>query len=272
VEPDLFSFNEANIGIYVLLTPEEHREAIKRIGAHLAKLGLKTKMLLGDASGPRGTHEYALPAANDAEAMRYVGAVAFHSWGGGTPENYGAWGDLAEWLGLPLLVAELGVDAQAYRGRTYDSFHYGIREVRMYQELLLHARPQGAMQWQFTSDYGTVRVNPKADGTAELAPTARFWFVKHFTDLTPPDSDALETSSSHTDVLFTAFAAKGAMALHVANAGSSREVVIRGVPEGEYRVVRTSETDAFRELERVRPLDGVIRLRLPERALVTLWR
>ena len=34
VEPDLFSFNEANIGIDVLLTPEEHRDAIKRIGSH----------------------------------------------------------------------------------------------------------------------------------------------------------------------------------------------------------------------------------------------
>ena len=32
VEPDLFSFNEANIGVDVLLTAEEHREAIKHIG------------------------------------------------------------------------------------------------------------------------------------------------------------------------------------------------------------------------------------------------
>ena len=40
-EPDLFSFNEANIGVYVLFTPEEHKEALKSIGAHLKKLGLK---------------------------------------------------------------------------------------------------------------------------------------------------------------------------------------------------------------------------------------
>src|SRR5262249_36059341 len=29
VEPDLFSFNEANIGVYVGLTPESHTEAVK---------------------------------------------------------------------------------------------------------------------------------------------------------------------------------------------------------------------------------------------------
>ena len=80
--------------------------------------------------------------------------MGFHSWGGGTPEQYAAWGDLAEWLGLPLLVTELGVDAAAWRGRTYDSFHYGLREVRMYQELLLDARPQGTMQWEFTAFAG----------------------------------------------------------------------------------------------------------------------
>ncbi len=72
VEPDLFSFNEANIGVDVLLTAEEHREAIKRIGAHFAQRGLKTKMLLADATGPRDTHTYALPAANDPEALRVL--------------------------------------------------------------------------------------------------------------------------------------------------------------------------------------------------------
>ena len=50
VEPDLFSFNEANIGVDLLLTPEEHHQMIKRLGAHLKKLGLKTKMVLAISS------------------------------------------------------------------------------------------------------------------------------------------------------------------------------------------------------------------------------
>ena len=156
VEPDLFSFNEANIGVDVLLTAEEHRDAIKRIGAHFERLGLRTKMLLADATGPRGTVRYALPAAADPAAVRYCGAVGFHSWGGGSPSDYAAWGDLAKRLGLPLLVTELGVDAAAWRNRAYDTYAYAVREMQMYQELLLYARPQGTMQWEFTSDYGIV--------------------------------------------------------------------------------------------------------------------
>ncbi|MCX6616516.1 MAG: hypothetical protein NTZ98_10520 [Acidobacteria bacterium] len=276
VEPDLFSFNEANIGVDVLLTPEEHREMIKFLGARFRKLGMKTRMLLADATGPRGTHEYALPAAQDPEAMQYVGAVGFHSWGGATPEHYAAWGDLAEWLRLPLLVTELGVDAGAHRGGMYDSFHYGLREVQMYQEIVMHARPQGTMQWEFTSDYGTVRVKKNADGSEELSPTARFWFVKHFTDLTPPGADVLWAASDNPKVLFTAYAggraARRSYTLHIANLGAARSIAIRGIPAEvrSLRAIRTSESEDFQELPAAKVANGSVVIQAAPRSLLTL--
>jgi len=267
VEPDLFSFNEANIGIDVLLTPDEHRDAIKKIGAHFARLGLKTRMLLADATGPRGTHEFALTAANDPEAMKYVGAVGFHSWGGGTPDHYKAWGDLAEWLNLPLLVTELGLDAAAYRGRMYDSYYYGMQEVKMYQELLLHARPQALVYWEYTADYSTMRVN-----SDKPEPTARFWFLKHFSDLTPPNASALETASSNPKVLLTAFQSEHQYALHVANTGSARRVTITGLPAGlrSVRPIRTSETDDYKALPSIKVEKGRVQFDMPLQSLVTL--
>jgi hypothetical protein len=273
VEPDLFSFNEANIGVDVLLTAEEHREAIKTIGAHFEKLGLKTKMLLADATGPRGTHTYAEPAAADPEAMKYVTAVGFHSWGGASPEQYAAWAALAERLRLPLLVTELGVDAGAWRGRAYDSFHYAIREVQHYQEVLLHARPQGTMQWEFTSDYGTVKVEKNEAGEEELVPTVRFHFVKHFCNLTPQHSDALITESDNPKVLLTAFSKDGeGLTLHIANIGSARPATIEGIPDQitRMRAVRTSETEGFQELEAVHVENGTVELELGPLSLLTL--
>ncbi|MFQ6132118.1 MAG: hypothetical protein ACE5R4_08785 [Armatimonadota bacterium] len=275
VEPDLFSFNEANIGVRVLFSAEEHREAIKSIGAHFQKLGLKTKMLLADATGPRGTHTYALPAANDPEAMRYVGAVGFHSWGGASPEQYQAWADLAERLKLPLLVTELGVDAGAWRTRAFDTFHYALREVGMYQEILLYARPQGTMQWEFTSDYGIVKVE-NVEGRDELVPTVRFWFVKHFCGLTPLASEALGTTSDHPKVLFTAFrgtvGARQHYTLHIANLAAERHATLSGLPSElrSLRAVRTSETDSFRELPAVPVADGRASVDLAARSLLTL--
>ena len=276
VEPDLFSFNEANIGVRVYFSAEEHRDAIKSIGAHFEALGLKTKMLLADATGPRGTHTYALPAAEDPEAMRYVGAVGFHSWGGASPEQYGAWGDLAERLNLPLLVAELGVDAGAWRTRAFDSFYYAMREAQMYQELLLHARPQGTMQWEFTSDYSIVKQEKDEAGETRLVPTVRFYVVKHFCNLTPRGSDALATTSDHPKVLFTAFTAATdsgrAYTLHIANLGAERDATITGLPADitALRAVRTSEQERFAELGAVEVLDGRIQLELAPQSLLTL--
>ncbi len=266
VEPELFSFNEANIGVYVGLTPETHTEAIKRIGAHFAKLGLKTKMLLGDATGPRDTHKFVLEAAADPEAMRYVGAVGFHSWGGGTPEQYKAWGDVGEWLQLPLLVTELGTDASSYYTRSWDSFSYGLREAQMIQELLIYARPQGTQYWQFTNDYALARIR---DGVVQ--PTARFWIMKHFNDLTPQSSEALGVQSDQKTVLATAFRKGPAHAIHVLNLGGTRSARIEGLPEGRWRVTQSAEAAQYQ----ARPAGaaaGALTLELPARSLVTLTR
>ncbi len=269
VEPDLFSFNEPDGGVRVKFSAEEHRDAIKRLGAHFEKLGLKTRMLVGDVCHPRGTHTYALPTANDPEAMRYAGALSVHSWGGATPAEYAAWSDLADKLKLPLLVAELGVDAGAWRGRAYDSFPYALREVRMYQEIVLYARPRGTMQWEFTGDYGTVRV--EKDG--KLVPTVRFWFVKHFCNLTPPKSEVLATASDTPKVLLTAFRGEGpAYTLHVANFAAGRPATIAGLPAEvkSLRAVQTTATEFFKELPAVAVEDGRAKVQLAQQSLLTL--
>jgi hypothetical protein len=265
VEPDLFSFNESDIGIYVGLTPESQTAAIKRIGAYFAKAGFKTRMLLGDTGNPRDTHKFVLTAASDPDALPYIGAVAFHSWGGATPEQYSSWGEVAEWLHLPLLVTEMGVDAAAYHTRAYNSYSYGLKEARMAQELLLWAHPQGALFWQFTNDYALARQT--ADGGVE--PTARFYLMKHFTDLTPPSSDAIAAASDEAAVLVTAFRKERAFTVHILNPGAARDAIIEGLPDGDWLVVETTEEAQFHEGS-VLHSSGAIRLHLPARALISL--
>jgi hypothetical protein len=265
-EPDLFSFNEANRGVYVGLTPETHTQAIKRIGAYFQKIGLKTKMLLGDTTGMRDTHLFTLDAAADPEAMQFIGAVGFHSWGGGTPEQYTAWADVAEWLHLPLLVSELGLDGAAYYTRSWDSYDYGLRETKMTQEILIYARPQGTQYWQFTQDYALARVG--RDGAVE--PTARFWLMKHFTDLTPHGSDALATASDQPGVLITAFRKNDAYTVHILNLGAARAANLEGMPDGEWQVTETTEAVQYQKRNPVRAESSRATVSLPSRSLVSL--
>jgi hypothetical protein len=223
-------------------------------------------MLLGDATGPRDTHKFVLAAAADPEALQYVSAIAFHSWGGGTPEQYQAWGDVAEWLRLPLLVTELGVDAAAYYTRSWNSFHYGLREARMTQELLIHARPQGTQFWQFTNDYALARALP--DGTVE--PTGRFWLMKHFTDLTPRKSESLAVTSDQKLVLATAFQSGANYTLHILNQGPGREAILENVPNIRWTMTQTTERAWWRTSLAGKSEAGKLRIALPARGLVTL--
>ncbi len=267
IEPDLFSFNEPDLGIRILFTPEEHRDAVKRIGRHFESMGLRTRMLLGDTSHARGTHTYVLPAAEDPEALQYAAAISFHSWNGATPEQYQAWADLAERLQLPLLVAELGTDPSGWQGRAYDSYWYGIGELQLYQELLTHARPQGTMYWEFTADYSLVRIVGD-----ELQPTGRFWLTKQLANLTPPMSTALEAASDHPKVMLTAFRAGDIHTIHIANLSSARNATITGLPAGveSWRAVLTTEDAGFVELDPLTAQDGGLGLSLPARSLLTL--
>ncbi|MCG3179473.1 MAG: hypothetical protein BIFFINMI_01808 [Phycisphaerae bacterium] len=275
-EPLAYSFNESNLGVRVKMSGQEHRDLIKLLGPRLEKAGLATRMMLGDTS-PADTLDFVRPSAADPEAMKYVSAVAFHCWGGATPKTYAAWADLAGRFKLPLLVTELGVDAN-FRIRPWSLPGYWLREAEMYQQVLLYARPAGTMQWEFTSDYGFVDAARAADGV-KLTPTTRFYVVKHFADLTPPDAQAMASDSDHRRVLLTAFFTDRweharVYTFHVTNTGSARKATISGVPKRLEGVallaVLTTEAEHFRKLPPVTVKEGKIELDLPAECLLTL--
>jgi len=270
-EPDYFSFNETNYGVDIRQTPEEHRDDIKRLGAHFEKLGLKTRCLLGDVAGPRGTDKFVLAAAADPMAMKYVGAISFHSWGGASPGQYTAWADLATKLDRPLIVAEAGPDANAWHGAAYRSFANAIREMIHYQELLLYARPRHILYWEFTGDY-SLMADP-ANGQTQAAMTERFCLQKHFCDLTPRPAQALPTKCGCQEILATAFVGNdGAYSLHLANAGWERTVTIAGLPldQKALGVVRTARGEYFKIMEPITSRDGTATLVLPAESFTTM--
>ena len=267
-EPDLFSFNEPDLGVSIGLTPEAHREALKRIGAHLEQLGLKTRMLLGDTANPRDSHTYVLATAADAAAMRHVGALSFHSWGGGTPAQYQAWAEVAAWLQLPLLVGEAGTDPGSYRNRTFDSYAYGLQEAQQLQDLLRYACPTASLYWQLTDDYAVARL----DAQGHVQPTGRFWLLKHFHNLTPPKSRVLTSASDQAEVSISAFARGEALTVHLLNTGAARPATLTGLPAGTWRCVTTTEEAGFQETVLTLTGSGPQALALPARSLTTCVR
>ncbi len=274
-EPDYFSFNEPGQGVYVGFSAQEHRRAIKTIGAHLSKLGFKTKLLLGDNADFQGGTPYVMPAARDPEAMKYVGALSFHSYLM-KPGQYRRWALLAKRLKLPLLAGEVGVDPNAAAACQKQDYDYALRELAMYQEIFLHARPQAMLYWEYGGSCWSL-LRPDPTRPTKLKISERFCFQKHWCDFIRPGSDALATSSDSDTVLFTAFrhpdkkAGRG-LTLNVANLAHARRARIGGLPKdvGALRRVQTSQGVFFRASAPLAPKDGRLELDLPARSLVTL--
>ncbi|MGD2174844.1 MAG: hypothetical protein PVJ27_05530 [Candidatus Brocadiaceae bacterium] len=270
-EPEMFSFNEPRLGR--IPDPEDHRDFSKMLAGRMRELGLKTGILAGDVSNPRGDSiEYPKPLLNDPEARRYVRGISFHSWGGARPETYRAWADLARSHDLPLFVAELGWYALAHRSRASRTALYALEELRTYQELLLHARPQVLLEWEYGGSYPLL-----LEEGDELRPTARYWMIHQFATLTPSPAVALGTESDNPEVLFTAFRGRSAdgrsvYALHVANLGADRPMRLEGLPTGPGTLEATwvNALGDRRAGGTVSAQGGVLQTRLTALSLLTL--
>jgi O-glycosyl hydrolase len=265
-EPDMFSFNEPDYGVMLHLTAEDHRDLTIALGRAFEAAGLSTKLLLGDVTNPRGTHTYCQPTAEDPQARQYLAAVGFHSWGGASADDYRAWRDLAESLELPLLVTEFGVDAAAWRTRSYDTYYYAMQEVGMMQDILTHARPRSTMQWELTADYSIVD-----EVAGQLVPGTRMRMLAHYYNLAPTPSRGVSAVSSHEAVRATAFVDEnGAWSVHLTNHGAGREVTIGGLPPGQAVLARIDDSEGTRDIEDRPSPDGRLTVALPAQCICTV--
>lgn len=274
VEPQYVSFNEPDIGVCIKIPEAQYNQITKRLAQCLRKAELKTEILLGDVSNPRRGMRYLEAVINRADNFDHFGAVGLHSWGGDSPRGYKAWRTLADQLELPLIVSEAGADSRAWQTQTYNSWYYALQELEMYQKLFLYARPQAVLEWEFTADYPLLI---QGDDDVVLEPTKRYWLLKHFIDLTPVPAVQLDTASSATNVLMTAFqyTGKGAgrnFVVHIANLGAAREFQLDGLPEWVRAMTgRLTGRDAsYRELPGLQVQDGSLHYDLPAQCLLTL--
>jgi hypothetical protein len=273
VEPDLFSFNESDLGINVRHTANEHAEFIKGIGAYFASRGIATKMLLGDNSDAT-TFDFIIPAMDDPETHKYIGAVSFHSWRGCDDATLEKWAGAAKQLNLPLIVAEGSTDAAAWN---YPAIFYeqsfALYEINLYIRLCSICQPLSILQWQLTSDYSVLAGEGLFGTTGPLRPSRRFWNLKQLAS-TPEGSFALPLTCNSEFVNCAAFGniARGEYAIHMVNNGAARNAVIKGLPAG-LNFVDVYITDENRGMEKndsIEVTNGTAELTLPAAAFITI--
>lgn len=230
IEFSMFSFNESDLGIDVLHTPQEHADFIKEFGAYLAELNLPTRMLLGDNSDAT-TFDFILPALNNSETHKYIGAVSFHSWRGCDDVTLKKWADAAKAINVPLLVGEGSTDAAAHGyAEIFNESTFALYEINLYTRICAICQPLSILQWQLTSDYSLLWGDGIYGSKGPLRPTQRFWNIKQLAS-TPADALAIPVSSSKKNVNCAAFGnmVRGEYAVHMVNNGADCEAVISGI-------------------------------------------
>jgi hypothetical protein len=273
VEAALYSFNESDLGIDVLHTPQQHADFIKGLGACLASQGLATRMLLGDNSDAT-TFDFILPALNDPEAHKYIGAVSFHSWRGCDDATLKTWADASRRLNVPLIVGEGSTDAAAWRyPQVFKESTFAFYEINLYTRICAICQPLSILQWQLTSDYSLLWGGGVFGSEGPLRPTQRFWNLKQLSE-TPGQSYALPFTCDREELNCAAFGniARGQYAVHIVNNGASRRVTLKGLPAAvsAIKVYVTNSEAAMDEIKEVENNRGVISFEAPPISFITL--
>ena len=272
VEADYFSFNESDLGIDVVFTPEEHRDFIKGFGRYLASKGLKTLILLGDNSDAT-TYDFIIPALEDPEARRYIGAVSFHSWRGCDDATLEKWAAASRQINVPLIVGEGSTDAAAHQyAGIFNETTFALYEINLYMRICAICQPLSILQWQLTSDYSILWGAGIYGSEGPLRPTRRYFNLKQLS-MTPENAFAIPAACDKANVNVSAFVklSTGETAVHAVNNAASCDAVISGFPAGTTEAV-VYVTDTKRKAEAVLlPVkDGKVSLHMPAESFVTV--
>lgn len=272
VEADYFSFNESDLGINVVFTPEEHRDFIKEFGQYLADKGLKTLMLLGDNSDAT-TFDFILPALNDPSAHKYIGAVSFHSWRGCDDATLRKWAEASRQINVPLIVGEGSTDAAAHQyPAIFNETTFALYEINLYVRICAISQPISILQWQLTSDYSILWGDGIYRSEGPMRPTQRFFNLRQLS-LTPANAFAVPSVCDKENVNVAAFikTATEESAVHIVNNGASCQAHICGLPKESRRAViyRTSNKQHAEALS-AEISNGEITVDLPAESFITI--
>ena len=272
VEADYFSFNESDLGINVVHTPQEHCDFIKEFGKYLSDRGFKTLMLLGDNSDAN-TFDFILPALNDPEARRYTGAVSFHSWRGCDDETLAKWTGASRRLNLPLIIAEGSTDAAAHQySQIFNESTFALYEINLYTRLCAQCQPLSILQWQLTSDYSILWGDGIYGSQGPLRPTQRFFNLQQLAR-TPSNAFSIPALTSGENVNVAAFTKKstGESAVHIVNNGASRKAKITGFPETDgTAIVYVTNSEQNSEAMCLPVENGSLTIDMPGESFITV--
>lgn len=238
VQVDYVSFNEANLGINVLLNGDEVAPLVIQAGDRFAELGLGTRWLLADASNIAETTTYARRIYTNADIHPYLGPLAFHSWDYTTSDqSLTNIAGFAEENNLEVWCTEGGWNPSLWQTPDkFSTFTNALNQAIIYTRVLKLTRATSLMYWEMMgSDYSM------NDGTQ---PYPIFEFMEMLKKQFPPGATVLSTSKDPQSVKFVAAEVENQVVVLIINRNPIAEkAVLKGLPAGSYHLIRSDKTE-----------------------------
>ncbi len=243
VEVEYVSFNEANLGVNVLLSGDAYAQLIIQAGERFAELGLETRWLLADTSSMSEAPSYAQRIYSNQETHPYLGPLSFHSWDMTSSDSaLIKIADFADENNLETWCTEGGWNSNMWQTRDdFPTFRNALNQAVIYSRVLKLTRATSLMYWEMMgADYSMndgQKPYPILEFMAELK--------KQF----PPGSQIVETAADTQSVKYVAALVDGEIVLLITNRNPIAEnAVLTGLPEGTYSLVRSDKTGMNRSI------------------------
>ncbi len=222
------SFNEAEGGYSVLLTPEDARYFITRGGTAFADLALPTKWILGDTSIGKSFVPYATAIVSDKSVLPFLGPASFHGWDAAwaSDDDYRGIADFARKYKKPVWCLEAGYDPQLWRSDppVWGTWGNALTLAHAYVRYLTLAEASLVDYWQYQNDF------PLSGGADGTTPYPSFYIVQTFAHTFPPQTRIVSTKVIGDGVSIVAGteAGMGKARCLLVNMGGVATVTIRG--------------------------------------------
>ena len=264
VEVSYVSFNEANMGIDVLLSSEDYVQMVRLGSRRFAELGLTSKWLLGDCASIGVSLDYVKPIWAAEDIRPYLGPLAFHNYDADTnsDERLSALGDWAAEQGLETRSTEANWDPELWRRpQIFPLWDHAHQLMLSFNRTIKLTRATTLYYWQMLGSD-----NPLNDGSQ---PFMAMEILRQLSEAFPPGSQVVGTSSNPSNITF--FAARtpdGGLGVHLVNEtldknGAPEEVRIEGLPEGEYELHLSEDGDLDQTPKRLVTQRGSLAFALP---------
>ena len=271
LEVNYVSFNEASIGVNILLTSEEQAKLVRQGGPQLAQMGLKTLWLLGDTHNMASASSYIPPIYAEEDIRPYLGPLSFHSWDSGvTDQLIRQIGKYADENNLEVWCTEAGWDsAQWHRPEEFSTWKHAIRLANVYTRVLRDSRTTTLLYWDMMgNDYAIndgEKLFPALVYIAELQKS----FPAGAQIVATPD-DEIQTLSILT--LAAKLPADGFSVQVLNQVNEARSITLNGLPDGAYTLIRLTEADGREDLGTVKVSNQQLDLQLPGFSIYFLTR